>query len=138
MASTNSSSGSDAEVATSTPPTPATAAPSVDVAPLNLDIKLVDSRWDEESDSWKHSDTTNLDIPAEQVQPMGAESTDSNSWEQYCFVVVRKHSKSQEKSQRTIQFEIVIKSTYLLKACQDVIGDIRSISWSSQPIEVSF
>ena len=137
MASTNSSSGSEAEVVTSSPPTPATAASSVDVAPLNLDVKFVDSRWDEESDSWKHSDTTNPDIPAEQVQPMGAEATDSDSWEQYCFVVVRKHSKTSENSRRTITFEIVLKSPYLITACRNIMSDVRGVSWNSQPITVS-
>ncbi|PIL28925.1 hypothetical protein GSI_08972 [Ganoderma sinense ZZ0214-1] len=136
MASTNSSSSSDVEATTSTVPTPATTASSVDVAPLNLDVKFVDSRWDEETDSWKYNDTANPDIAAELVQPMGADATDSDSWEAYCFVVVRKHSKMSEDSRRTITFEIVLKSPYLITACQSVMADVRGVSWTSQPINL--
>ena len=136
MASTNS--GSDTEAATSTSPTLAsTSSDSVDVPPLNLDVKFVDSRWDEESDSWKYTDTANPDVPAEQVQPVGAEATDTNSWAEYCFVVVRKHSKESKNSKRTITFEIVLKSPYLITACRNVMADIRGVSWDSEPITVS-
>ncbi|TBU51690.1 P-loop containing nucleoside triphosphate hydrolase protein [Dichomitus squalens] len=136
MASTSSSSNSDIEPTSSVAPTPATTESSAGLAPLKLDVKFVDSRWEEESDSWKYNDTTNPDVPAEQVQPVGTETTGSDDWEEFCFVVVRKHSKSQEKSQRTITFEIVLKSPYLVQACQDVIGDVRSISWNSEPIKL--
>lgn len=135
--STSSSTGSTAEATTSTIATPATTSSSVDVAPLNLDIKFVDSQWDEESDSWKYNDTVNPDTPAELVQPMGAEATDSNSWEEYCFVVVRKLSKNSENPRRTITFEIILKSPYLIQACRNVMADVRGISWTSQPITVS-
>ena len=137
MSSLSSSSNSDVEPTSSVAPTPATTSSSVDLAPLKLDVKFVDSRWEEDSESWKYSDTSNPDVPAEQVQPMGTETTGSDDWEDFCFVVVRKHEKSEEKSQRTITFEIVLKSPYLVKACQDVIGDVRGISWSSEPIKVS-
>ncbi|PIL28931.1 hypothetical protein GSI_08978 [Ganoderma sinense ZZ0214-1] len=133
MASTNSSSSSDVEAAASAASTSATAASSVDVAPLNLDVKFVDSRWDEESDSWKYNDTANPDIPAELVQPMGAEAAGSRSWEEFCFVVVRKHSRGLRP---TITFEIILKSPYLITACKNVMADVRGVSWNSQPIRL--
>lgn len=137
MASTNSSSD-DTGAATSTTPTPANnSSDSVDVTPLRLDIKFVDSRWEEASDSWKYTDTDNPDTPAEQVQRIGAEATDSSSWEEYCFVVIRKHSEASKDSKPTITFEIVLKSLYLIKACRNVMADIRGVSWNSQPVTVS-
>ena len=118
---------------------PTTPPPGEETPASSLDVKYVDSRYKEEDPSgWEYEDTPNPgDVPAELVQPLGIETTD-DSWDEYCFVVVRKYPTPEEKASgnRQIVFEIVIKSVYLLKACKDVIGDVRGLSWSSQPVTV--
>lgn len=105
--------------------------------PLNLDIKFVDSRYEEEKNVWEYEDTKNLDIPAEQVQPLGTNTADDkNSWEKYCFVVVRKHLRVPQGQPRTIVIEIVIKSPYLRTACKEVMQGLSGISWVSEPLTV--
>ena len=118
---------------------PTTPSPAEHCAALKLDVKIVDSRYKEKDPcGWEYEATHNAgDVPAELVQPLGIDASE-DSWAEYCFVVVRKHPTPQEQAKGTKQivFEIVIKSVYLLKACKDVIGDVRGLSWSSQPVTV--
>ncbi|PIL28926.1 hypothetical protein GSI_08973 [Ganoderma sinense ZZ0214-1] len=129
----DSSSSINVEAARSTTPTPATATSSVAVAPLNLDVKFIDSRWDERYQSWMYNDTANPEIPAELVQPVGTEAEGSDCREKYCFVVVRKYSRDLVP---TINFEIVLKSPYLITACKNVMADVPGVSWNSEPIRL--
>ena len=129
--------------------------PSPTIPSCSLDITLSDSyntlyqesRWDETSKSWSYTDAAK-DIPAEPVQSIGAHTMNSDSWKEYCFVFVQKHSKPSEDSDSkflpspypptpAITFEIFLINSHLVKACQDVMGDIRGVSWNSQPIKVS-
>ncbi len=133
MASTVSASSSSSIVPASSPPTSVEELPS-----LELGIKYVDSKYDDDKNVWDYEDTTNPDVPAELVQPVGTDTSDADSdWSKFCFVVVRKHSRAQEKHKRTISFEVVIKSRYLRTACQDVMQQVRGISWVSEPLAVS-
>ena len=100
-------------------------------------VKTVDHYWHAEEKAWKHKDTTS-DVPAELVQPVGSGAS-SDDWEEFCFVVVRRHPKPKENNEgtRQIAFEIVVKSPYLLKACKEVMAHVRGISWNSPPVTVS-
>ncbi|KAH9925953.1 P-loop containing nucleoside triphosphate hydrolase protein [Epithele typhae] len=128
--STPSTSSTGADTASTTPSTPA------EPSDFHLDIKYVDSRYKEDPEGWENEDTPNAgDVAAELVQPLGMETSDE-SWDGYCFVVVRKHPTPEEKANgnRQIRFEIVLKSRYLVQACQEVMGDLPGISWTSQPV----
>ncbi|RPD62803.1 P-loop containing nucleoside triphosphate hydrolase protein [Lentinus tigrinus ALCF2SS1-6] len=131
MASSTGSASSSSSVApTPSPPTTVEELPS-----LELGIKYVDSKYDEEKNVWDYEDTSNPDVAAELVQPVGTDTSDENSdWSKFCFVVVRKYSRAQEKHKRTISFEVVIKSSYLRTACRDVMQQVRGISWVSEPL----
>lgn len=102
------------------------------------DIKYVDSRYDEDKDSWEYEDTVNAETPAEHVVPIGSDTTKSNAgWEEYCFVVVRKYSRPpDDKSKSKISFSLIINSPYLRAVCKEVMAEARDISWLSEPLEV--
>jgi hypothetical protein len=59
----------------------------------------------------------------------------NDSWAQYCFVLVRTLPAPDDQN-RTPTFKFIIKSPYLLKACQDVIQSVPGISWTTDPVEV--
>ncbi|KAJ7436913.1 hypothetical protein B0H11DRAFT_636832 [Mycena galericulata] len=83
--------------------------------PASSTIKRVDyfySRW---SKGWKYKNM-NSKVTVETVPILGGGGNDP--WKDYSFVVVRTIPQ-QENRQPT--FKIVIKSEYILKACQDVI-----------------
>lgn len=135
MDSSDSSNASTSSPVT-TPASPATTTEEIPVLPL--DIKYVDSRYDETNSAWEYEDTTNPEVPAELVQPVGTTATsDDNDWEKYCFVVVRKHTRDDEKRRSTISIQLVIKSQYLRSALEAVMTDASGISWVSEPLEVS-
>ncbi|KAI0755321.1 P-loop containing nucleoside triphosphate hydrolase protein [Daedaleopsis nitida] len=119
----------------STPTSPATTTEEIHVLPL--DVKYVNSRYVEENSAWEYEDTSNPEVPAELVQPVGTRATsDDNDWEKYCFVVVRKHTRDDEKRRSTISIELVVKSQYLRTALETVMTDARGISWASEPLEL--
>ena len=111
-------------------------------SPSNLDIKFVDSRWFEDDDTWnlKYVDTEGESIAAEKVQPVGVTTASDDSWDGYCFVVVREYSKPKDKDDKNLQisFKVIIKSAHLLKACMEVMGTLRGVSWNSPPVTVRF
>ena len=118
---------------------PTTPSPAEDSAALNLDVKFVNSRYKvKDPCGWEYEDTRDGgDVPAELVQPLGIDVSE-DSWTKYCFVVVRRYPTPEQQARgiRQIVFEIVVKSEYLLKACEDVIGGGNGISWSSPPVTV--
>lgn len=70
------------------------------------------------------------------MRPVG-NGTDSDPWEKFCFVVVRKFpDPNRQAKEGDFTFQIVLKSPYLLKACKDVIGQVPGISWTAEPLEV--
>ncbi|KAJ6473510.1 P-loop containing nucleoside triphosphate hydrolase protein [Mycena vulgaris] len=93
-------------------------------------IKRVDyfySRW---SKGWKYKNM-NSKVTVETLPILGDGNNDP--WKDYSFVVVRTIHQ-QENRQPT--FKIVIKSEYLLKACQDVIQTWPGVSWNADPLEL--
>ncbi|KAJ7911925.1 hypothetical protein B0H13DRAFT_2232606 [Mycena leptocephala] len=87
--------------------------------PASSKIKRVDyfySRW---SKGWKYKNM-NSKVTVETLP-------------EYSFVVVRTIPQ-QENRQPT--FKIVIKSEYILKACQDVIQTWPGVSWHADPLEL--
>ncbi len=119
-------------------PIPSTTTTIEELPSLEMGIKYVDSKYDEDNDAWEYEETSNPNVSAELVQPIGTDTSDEDSdWSKFCFVVVRKHKREEEKHKRTISFEIVIKSSYLLTACRDVMQQAQGISWVSEPVIVS-
>ena len=133
----------DTEATTNTPPSPSpspTLADSDKTPSPKLEIKYVDSKYSEDPKGWQYEDTSNpAGVPAELVQPVGMDTSGDDSWDEFCFVVVRRHPKPKENNEgtRQIAFEIVVKSPYLLKACKEVMTHVRGISWNSPPVTVS-
>ena len=125
-----------ASSAPSTSTAPTTPAPSDGLPELRLDVKYVDSRY-KDPDGWDYNDTENAgDVPAELVEPLGMETSD-DSWDEYCFVVVRKFpDPNRLASKDDFVFQVVVKSPYLLKALKDIIGQVPGISWTAEPLEV--
>lgn len=120
----------DADTTTTT-----TAQPPAPLAPPNLKVKRVDHYWSTWAKSWKYR-TTGSGVVAEAVRPVG-NGTDSDPWEKFCFVVVRKFpDPNRQAKEGDFTFQIVLKSPYLLKACKDVIGQVPGISWTAEPLEV--
>ncbi|KAJ7028311.1 hypothetical protein C8F04DRAFT_1119630 [Mycena alexandri] len=98
--------------------------------PASSKIKRVDyfySRW---SKAWKYKNM-NSKVTVETLPILGGGNNDP--WKDYSFVIVRTIPQ-QENRQPT--FKIVIKSEYLLKACQDVIKTWPGVSWNSDPLEL--
>ncbi|KAF8202628.1 P-loop containing nucleoside triphosphate hydrolase protein [Mycena galopus ATCC 62051] len=94
-------------------------------------IKRLDyyySRW---SKGWKYK-TMNSRVTVETLPVIGG-GGGNDPWKEYSFVVVRTIPQ-QENRQPT--FKIVIKSEYLLKACQDVIQTWPGVSWHADPLEL--
>ncbi|KAJ7148971.1 hypothetical protein C8R43DRAFT_1193626 [Mycena crocata] len=98
--------------------------------PASSKIKRVDyfySRW---SKGWKYKNM-NSKVTVETLPILSGGSNDP--WKDYSFVVVRTIPQ-QENRQPT--FKIVIKSEYILKACQDVIQTWPGVSWNADPLEL--
>ncbi|KAI0672123.1 P-loop containing nucleoside triphosphate hydrolase protein [Trametes maxima] len=111
-------------------------APQPALPPPNLKIKRVDNYWSTWSNAWKYRNTGS-GVIAEAVRPVGSGGA-NDPWQNFCFVVVRKFPQvsKHELDPKQITFKIVIKSPYLLKGCQDVIGEVRGISWTADPLEL--
>ncbi|KAF7323754.1 AAA domain-containing protein [Mycena kentingensis (nom. inval.)] len=93
-------------------------------------IKRVDyyySRWGKQ---WKYRNMSSK-VTVETLPVLGSGNNDP--WKEYSFVLVRTIHQ-QENRQPT--FKVVIKSPYILKACQDVIQTWPGISWNADPLEV--
>lgn len=105
--------------------------PSATLPPPNLKIKRLDyyySRW---SKSWKYKNMGDKVTP--EMTIIGASSSGNDPWQSYCFVVIRTLSRSDEDP----VFQVVIKSSYLVEACKDVIQTIPGISWTAEPLQAS-
>ncbi|KAJ7451970.1 P-loop containing nucleoside triphosphate hydrolase protein [Mycena latifolia] len=98
--------------------------------PASSKIKRVDyfySRW---SKGWKYRNMSSK-VTMETLPVVGGGNNDE--WKDFSFVVVRTIPQ-QENRQPT--FKIVIKSPYILKACQDVIQTWPGVSWNADPLEL--
>ncbi|KAF7296934.1 AAA domain-containing protein [Mycena indigotica] len=98
--------------------------------PASSKVKRVDyyySRWGKQ---WKYKNM-NSKVTVETLPILGGGNNDP--WKEYSFVLVRTIHQ-QENRQPT--FKVVIKSEYILKACQDVIQTWPGISWNADPLEM--
>ena len=109
----------------------ATPLPAAPLPPPNLKVKRVDHYRSTWSKTWKYRNTGS-GVVAEAVRPVG-NGTDSDPWQNFCFVVVRKFPEYNLNP----TFKVVVKSPYMLKACKDVIGTVPGLSWTAEPLEVS-
>lgn len=100
----------------------------------NMRTKTVDLYWNAEEKGWKNKDTIS-DVPAELVEPVGGGSN-TDQWEEYDFVIVRRFPDPRRPQKPTIGFKVVVKSVHLLQVCQKVIGQVPGLSWNTQPVEV--
>ncbi|KAG6830282.1 hypothetical protein H0H92_001548 [Tricholoma furcatifolium] len=96
----------------------------------SLKVKRVDyyySRWGK---TWKYRNMSSK-VTVETI-PM-LQSGKDDPWKDYSFVFVRKIPKLEHQEPT---FKIIVKSGYILKACQDVIKTWPGISWNADPLEV--
>lgn len=103
--------------------------------PPALKVKKVDyfySRW---SKKWKYQNSGSNVVPEVMTTLPAADGKD-DTWQAFCFVVVRKMPNVQVGKEAEPYFRIVVKSPYLLKACVDVVGEIPGLSWNAVPLEV--
>ncbi|KAI0922719.1 hypothetical protein AcV5_009616 [Taiwanofungus camphoratus] len=98
----------------------------------NLKVKRVDFYYSNWTKSWKYRSSSSKVTP-EMIRPMGNGVNDSDPWQSYCFVVVRKMPRDQQLEPT---FQVVVKSPYLLTACKDVIQQVPGLSWTSEPVEL--
>ncbi|KIP07742.1 hypothetical protein PHLGIDRAFT_117812, partial [Phlebiopsis gigantea 11061_1 CR5-6] len=106
--------------------------PMTTTAPLpppNLKVKRVDHYYSKWSKAWKYRNTGDKVTP-EHV-PVGA-ATVNDPWGEFCFVVVRTFPRDKDEAEPT--FRVVIKSPYLLHACEDVIQKYPGLSWNIDPV----
>ena len=101
------------------------------LAPPNLKVKRVDYYYSKWSKSWKYRNTGDKVTP-EHV-PVGAPTVD-DPWGSFCFVVVRTFPRDKDEAEPT--FKVIIKSPYLLRACEDVIQKYPGLSWNVEPVTV--
>ena len=98
-----------------------------------MQFKTVDHYWNSSKQAYNYKDSDS-DVLAELVQPVGG-GISIDDWKEYGFVIVRR-MPGPDHSQ-TIKFKIVVKDSYLVKACRGVIGEVPGLSWNSEPVEVS-
>lgn len=103
------------------------------LAPANLKVKRVDYYYSKWSRKWKYQTTSSNVIPELRANP-SLEPGKEDPWAQFCFVVVRTIPQAEGEA---ITFKVVVKSSYLLKACKDVIQEVVGLSWNSIPLEVN-
>ncbi|KAF7304528.1 AAA domain-containing protein [Mycena chlorophos] len=99
--------------------------------PASTKVKRVDyyySRWGK---TWKYKNM-NSKVTVETLPILGG-GGNNDPWKEFSFVLVRTIPQ-QENRQPT--FKLVIKSEYILKACQDVIQTWPGVSWNAEPLEL--
>ena len=112
--------------------TTALVANTAPVLPPNLKVKRVDyyySRW---SKAWKYKNMG--DKVTAEMAPIGGSSGSNDQWQQYCFVVVRTLPRKEEQEPT---FSVIVKSSYLIQACKNVIKYVPGLSWNADPVTVS-
>ncbi|KAL6304715.1 P-loop containing nucleoside triphosphate hydrolase protein [Sparassis latifolia] len=114
--------------------TAALVAPAAALPPPNLKVKRVDYYYSTWGKTWKYRNS-GAKVTAEMMRPMGSDNSDP--WQAYCFVVVRKMPSPQESDAGAEpKFQVTVKSPYFLKACRDVMQEVQGISWTADPLEL--
>ncbi|KAF7986681.1 hypothetical protein HWV62_20186 [Athelia sp. TMB] len=101
--------------------------------PVTLKVKRVDHYYSKWSRKWKYTPTASSSLPEMRAGPAVADPGKEDPWAQYCFVVVRTIPQAEDHE---ITYKVVVKSTYLLKACKEVIQSVPGVSWNSIPLEL--
>lgn len=102
------------------------------LAALNLKVKKVDYYYSNWARKWKYKNSESGSSVIPEMRSMLSDGKDD--WGQFCFVVI-KTIHQDEKQEPT--FTVVIKSSYLRKAFQDVMQErFAGPSWDSVHIEV--
>lgn len=102
---------------------------------VRVSPQRVDYYWSKWSNEWKYKNTGSKGAPEGEGHAYGYD--DSDPWLGYCFVVIRNIPTDDAEKGKPPTFKVVIKSRYLIKACQEVMKDVPSISWNTEPGEVS-
>lgn len=93
-----------------------------------LELKRVDELYDPERREW---------ISHDSVVPERKDKKDKDKYNRFAFTVVRKFEKRSDPADFLFTTLLDIKSPQLKKACEDVIGNVRGISWTFTPLRVS-
>ncbi|KAF8060706.1 P-loop containing nucleoside triphosphate hydrolase protein [Lyophyllum atratum] len=96
----------------------------------SLKVKRVDHYYSKWAKAWKYRNMSSK-VTVETIPLLQTGINDP--WKDFSFVVVRKVPK-QEYQEPT--FRIIVKSGYIVKACQDVIKTWPGISWNAEPLEL--
>ncbi|CDO77742.1 hypothetical protein BN946_scf184993.g5 [Trametes cinnabarina] len=102
----------------------------VALPPPFLKVKRVDHYWSGWSRAWRYRNTGS-GVALETVRPLA-----SDSWENFCFVVVRCFPHPRDADKEGIACKVIIKSPYLLQICKDVIKRVPGVSWTAEPLEL--
>ena len=94
-----------------------------------LEVKLVDEIYDIRNREWVTQDSA---IPERKRS-----AVDEDKYGKYAFTVVRKFDKRSDPADFLFKILLDIKSSQLKKACQEVIGNVKGISWTFTPLRVS-
>lgn len=108
--------------------------PSTPLAPVNLKVKRVDHYYSWWSRSWKYKNMGEHVKPEKLPAGVTSSTNDNDPWKSFCFVVIRSLPKKEDEGEPS--FKVVIKSSYLLKACKDVMQKIPGISWNVDSLQV--
>lgn len=95
-----------------------------------LEVKRVDELFDAERREWVSHDST---VP----ERKGNEKKEKDKYNRFAFTVVRQFEKRSDPADFLFTTLLDIKSPQLKKACEDVIGNVRGISWTFTPLRVS-
>lgn len=95
-----------------------------------LEVKHVDELFDPERRGWVSHDST---VPGRK----GKDKKEKDKYNRFAFTVVRQFEKRSDPADFLFTTLLDIKSPQLKKACEDVIGNVRGISWTFTPLRVS-
>ena len=118
--------------------TAALVAPTSPPPPPKLSVKRVDCFYSNWTKAWKYRNTSSK-VRADalwQTVGNGSSGNGSDPWAGHCFVVVRKIPQADDGVQGEPTFQVVVKSPYLRVVCRAVMGKIRGVSWTAEPLEV--
>lgn len=94
-----------------------------------MEVKRVDELFDPERREWVSHDSTAPERKDEEKK--------KDKYNRFAFTVIRQFEKRSDPADFLFTTLLDIKSPHLKKACEDVIGIVRGISWTITPLRVS-
>ncbi|THH09758.1 hypothetical protein EW145_g1774 [Phellinidium pouzarii] len=95
---------------------------------MSLEYKRVDEIYDRKTNQW---------IARDGVTPRCSQAQAKRSpYERYTFTIMRTYDMHPKPSKNIYTTTIDIKSEYLQKACEEVIGKIQGLSWTVKPLRI--